>query len=337
MCTFYDHIKSGGEEIRFPIPFYVIIKPPNLPVSENSINSEEFSRSTEEILPLTKNLVSLIFASALFLSGCLAQEETPIADQGPEECMDAVKVVVWSDTNGDGVQDADEAPIDGALVMLVPRDDPTSGGLEGTTPSSGIVHFPTREMQDCNPHHYQAIFPVQFAGHEFPSDPVIDLDNFNPDSDSVEFGLLPSNDDSAGPPTIDFAGCEVFSESEIVEYIGPLISAPINNASVGEEVGSFEGCIYAGSEGTIIISYGPSPGISAQVYYDQLRADFPDEAVEMVSGFSEAAVWINQGEFTGTLAVLRGDIVITINVSGESPRSIAEEIAPLVIERIPTS
>lgn len=299
---------------------------------------------------MIKNLVSLIFTSAVFLSACLEQEETPIhdpspveaviADQGREECMDAVKVIVWSDINAVGTHDIDEPPLEGALVMLVPRDDPTSGGIDGTTFSTGIIHFPTREMQDCNPHLYQAIFPVEFAGHQFPLNPVAYLKDFDPDTDTVEFGLLPNTDDSVDTPPIDFTGCDVFSEAEIVEFIGPMVIAPMNNAFVGEEVGSFDGCIYTADVSTIFFYYGPSPGISAQIYFDGLLEDSPVEAIEIISGLGEASAWITQSEFDGTLAVLRGDIVITISVTtisvnGENPRSIALDIAPLAIDRIP--
>ena len=296
---------------------------------------------------MTKNIISFVLTSAVILSACSPQEESltadsdteepVIADQGPDECMHAVKVVVWSDINADGIRDLDETLLEGARVMLVPRDEPTSGGLDGTTLPNGNIYFPTREMQDCNPHLYQAIFPVQFAGHEFPLDPVVDLEGFDPITDTVEFGLIPNNDDSVETPPMDYTGCDVFSEAEIVDFIGPLITAPINNASVGEEVGSFDGCIYPGDLTTIILNYGPLAGISAQDYFDGLLEDAPEEAIEIISGLDEAAAWITQGEFSGTLAVLRGDIVITINVNGETPLSIALNLAPLAIDRIPGS
>ncbi len=295
---------------------------------------------------MIKNLIPLLLACTLFLSGCLAEEENLIldqeaeempiiSDQGPDHCANAVKVVVWSDINADGLHDENEPPINGARIMLVLREGRSSAGLEGTTLSNGVVHFPTRELQDCNPHLYEAIFTVQFAGHEFPSDPVADLEVFDPIHDTVEFGIVPIDEDNTALPAEILSGCDVFSETEIVELIGPLSSAPMDNSSVGEQVGSFDGCIYAGVESVIILNYGPSPGIDAQAYFYQLLANFPDEAAEMLSGLGETAVWIDQGEFNGMLAILRGDIVITISVSGETPREVAEEIAPLAIERIP--
>ena len=138
---------------------------------------------------MKKNLLILIVS--FLLSAC--QPALVISDPGPQECQDAIKVVVWADLNGNGVRDPDDPPLSGVLVMLAPQDDPASGNIQLTTGQNGEAYFPARELSDCSPVGYNALFPRQVTGYQFPADPVVDLDDYDPDFDKVEFGLVPES------------------------------------------------------------------------------------------------------------------------------------------------
>ena len=61
------------------------------------------------------------------------------------------------------------------------------------------------------------------------------------------------------------------------------------------------------------------------------------ESVETISGLGEEAAWVPESRFSGTLNILREDLVLTIFVNGESPLELAQQIAPIPLERIPRS
>ena len=75
--------------------------------------------------------------------------------------------------------------------MIAPKDDPTSDGNRLSTNEDGKAHFPTRELENCRTSGYQVLFLRQVAGYEFPTQPVVDLDDFVPTDDIIRFGLLP--------------------------------------------------------------------------------------------------------------------------------------------------
>ena len=140
-----------------------------------------------------KQLILLpLFAVLAMACGALSQPTATLerSDPGPDECQDAVHVVVWGDLNGDGVQDEDEPPLPDVLIMLVPRGDAGVEKIQQTTTETGDIYFPTRELSDCVAEGYDAVFARQVEGYEFPNDPVFNLDNFKPDIDIVEFGLV---------------------------------------------------------------------------------------------------------------------------------------------------
>lgn len=282
----------------------------------------------------------LILIIILLLSACGPANTTPelLADPGSDKCQDAIRVFVWADRNGDGVHDPGEFPLSDVLVMLAPQGDPTSENIQLTTGENGEIHFPARELTDCSPVGYQAVFLKQVAGYQFSTNPLVGLDDFNPDFDTVEFGLVPEGSALKTTPTtppIEFAGCELINEEEIVVFIDTLILPPERFASVGEEVGSFDGCLYASETYTVFIQHGPSPGIPAQDYFDQILVNADPTLVETLSDFGQQAFWIPDAGISGTLNILYGEQVLSINIIGEFPLLIAEQIADIVLERIP--
>lgn len=143
-------------------------------------------------------LISIV-VMAWLLVACTLLTGTPtptpvIADPGLPECQDRVLVVVWGDLNMDGVQDPDEPPLADVLLMIVPKDDPTGDGLQLSTQENGKAHFPTRELENCRTFGYQVLFLRQVADYKFPTLPLVNLDDFDPDKDVVNFGLLPASE-----------------------------------------------------------------------------------------------------------------------------------------------
>ena len=151
-----------------------------------------FARRTKSGL----NLCILIAMVGLVVA-CRSFPGTPtpvIVDPGQAECQDRVLVIVWGDRNRNGLQDSDELPLANVLLMMAQKDDPSSEGIQFSTGTDGKAHFPTRELDDCRTLGYQVLFLRQVAGYEFPSDPVVDLNDFNPNEEIVRFGLLPLNE-----------------------------------------------------------------------------------------------------------------------------------------------
>ena len=145
-----------------------------------------------------RNLLIILTLPVLWIAaGCSAITENPppvILDPGPEACMDRVLVVVWGDLNQDGVQDHDEPPLADVLLRVAPKDNPADEGIQLATSQDGRANFPTRELKDCSTLGYQLLFLRQVPGYEFPAQPLADLDGFDPNTDSVLFGLLPEGD-----------------------------------------------------------------------------------------------------------------------------------------------
>ncbi|TFH33377.1 MAG: hypothetical protein E4G99_11510 [Anaerolineales bacterium] len=277
------------------------------------------------------NKSCLILIIFLLLSAC----QPMTTDPGPDECQDAIGVVVWADLNANGERDPEEPPISDVLLMLAPRDDPASGNIQLTTGQNGQAHFPARELTDCSPAGYAAVFPRQVAGYQFPANPVIALDDFNPDLDKVEFGLVPESNPVESAPPVQVSGCDIVSEEEIINVIGALGMPPERFATTGEEVGSFDGCMYVSEAFAIFIVYGPSPGISAQDYFDRILTEADPESVEILSGVGQEAIWVPESSISGSLNILLSDLVLSISVNGESPLAVAQQVAPYAFERIP--
>ena len=149
------------------------------------------------LVSLTKNIFLALGLGVLVLTAaCNANPGLPtptplLMDPGPEECQDAVRVVVWGDLNRDGIKDPDEPPLAEVLLQIAKPGDPPADGLQMSTSAAGDVYFPTRELDDCRPASYQVLFLRQVPGYEFPEDPVADLEGFKPDLDAVMFGLIP--------------------------------------------------------------------------------------------------------------------------------------------------
>lgn len=271
------------------------------------------------------------FLIPFFLIACRPAQI--ISDPGPDECQDAIHVLVWADLNGDGLRGSDEPPLPDVLVMVSSLEDPAASNLQLTTGQNGEVHFPARELTDCTPAGYQVVFPRQVPGYQFPAAPVVDLTDFDPDTDTVEFGLIPESGGAA--PSAEFTGCDLFSEDQVVGVIGPLVSPPERFASVGEGVGSFDGCNYISESYFVLIQYGPSPGISPQEYFDRLSSEADQESLESIPGFGKEAVWMPETEISGTFAILLPDLTFTVYVNGASPLEIAKQIALLALEQAP--
>ena len=140
----------------------------------------------------------ILFVPVWLVMACTSPAEpTPVrTDPGPAECDQRVLVVVWSDLNGDGVQDPSEPTLENVLLRITAKDDPAGDGIQLSTGENGRAHFPTRELENCQTTGYQMLFLRQVAGYEFPAQPVVDLDDFDPLNDAVHFGLLPANEDS---------------------------------------------------------------------------------------------------------------------------------------------
>lgn len=130
-------------------------------------------------------------------------------------------------------------------------------------------------------------------------------------------------------------GCEIVTGSQMEGIIGSLNKVQAN-PSIGEGIGSFEGCIYDGSEAFVILDYGPFDGIPAQAYYDQVIEQYDELRIETLSGLGEAASWIPQDEYTGKLFVLQTNIVLSVGVSGENARDKAVQITQIALGQIPS-
>ena len=147
--------------------------------------------------PFKTFLQTVCFGVLMLTAACSAVPNSPtptppLMDPGPDECQDRVLVVVWGDRNGDGVQDPDEPLLQDVLLQIKQIGSAADEGLQMSTSENGRVSFPTRELEGCSPEGYQVLFLRQVAGYEFPEDPVVDLEGFSPDTDAVEFGLVPS-------------------------------------------------------------------------------------------------------------------------------------------------
>ena len=145
----------------------------------------------------TWSALSLTVLVLLAVACTTAAEPTPIrTDPGPAECEQRVLVIVWGDLNEDGVPNPDEPTLENVQVMVTTRENPTENGIQLETNEEGRANFPTRELENCQTAGYQALFLRQVAGYEFPAQPVVDLDDFDPLRDTVYFGLLPTNDNN---------------------------------------------------------------------------------------------------------------------------------------------
>ncbi|MCB8950037.1 MAG: hypothetical protein H6653_18680 [Ardenticatenaceae bacterium] len=154
---------------------------------------------TEETYKQTWTALSLAALVWLAVACTTAAEPTPIrTDPGPAECEQRVLVIVWGDLNEDGVPDPDEPTLENVQVMVTTQGNPTENGIQLETNEEGRANFPTLELENCQTAGYQALFLRQVAGYEFPAQPVVDLDDFDPLRDTVYFGLLPINDNNDG-------------------------------------------------------------------------------------------------------------------------------------------
>ena len=143
-------------------------------------------------------LIAMVWLVVACRSSTGISTPTPEIDHDePSECGSRVLVVVWGDLNGDGVQDLDEPSLADVLLMIASKDDPTGNGIQLSTNEEGKAHFPTRELENCRTSGYRVLFLRQVAGYEFPTQPLVNLDDFDPNDDIVRFGLLPvsENDD----------------------------------------------------------------------------------------------------------------------------------------------
>ncbi|MAT96039.1 MAG: hypothetical protein CL608_02655 [Anaerolineaceae bacterium] len=151
---------------------------------------------------IKQHLPALALAALIWLMtacGPVAETVTPTpiqADPGPAECDQRVLVEVWGDLNGDGVPDPDEPMLADVLLMITKQENPTEEGIQLSTGDNGRANFPTRELENCLTTGHQLLFLRQVAGYEFPAQPVVNLDDFDPLNDAIHFGLLPVNEDS---------------------------------------------------------------------------------------------------------------------------------------------
>ncbi len=130
----------------------------------------------------------------------------------------------------------------------------------------------------------------------------------------------------------EFSPCDALSRSQIEQIIGPLTTDPQPSASVGENVGYFQECTYSSEKYFVYLSYGPEPGTVPRDYYKEVRRAASSSA-EDISGLDQAAFWDPDAM---TLYVLRGDLVLSLLVSGPNDsRAAAIKIAQIALVRIP--
>ena len=139
----------------------------------------------------------LALLSVVWLAACGSFTATPTPEPlhpDPVECEHAVEVFVWGDLNGDGLKTPNEPPLEGVALMIAKRETPTDDNLQLETQQNGRAHFPTRELESCQTTGYDLLFLQEVARYQFPTQPVVNLDNFDPLNDAVHYGLLPESD-----------------------------------------------------------------------------------------------------------------------------------------------
>lgn len=138
-----------------------------------------------------------ILLAVVWLTACGSFTATPTPEPlhtDPVECEYAVEVFVWGDLNGDGLKTPNEPPLEGVELMIAKSETPTEENIQLTTQENGKAYFPTRELENCLTAGYDLLFLRQVTSYQFPAQPVINLDDFAPLNDTVEFALLPENE-----------------------------------------------------------------------------------------------------------------------------------------------
>lgn len=131
------------------------------------------------------------------LVACGAEPATPTPQPlhpGPVECERAIEVFVWGDLNGDGLKTPNEPPLAGVLLLIAQRDAPTEENIQLETQQNGRAYFPTFELEDCQTAGYDLLFVREVARYQFPAEPVVNLDDYQPLNNTIEFPLLQKND-----------------------------------------------------------------------------------------------------------------------------------------------
>jgi|GEM_PF-2626583 len=296
-----------------------------------------------------------------FLLGLAACEQHLTSRSGGGECFESADVTVWEDTNGDGVHDADEPPVEGIEIVAFWTGVGTPGILQtATTSVDGVAKlgFIMGGQNDCSGKGIQVGVMTVTGGYRMPSNPAIEMSEVKANNGRVEFGLVPDHIETEAPatssllpvtvtPTTEatfapatasetFAPtqeetnpCEVImTRTQAEAILGPMPGDPFQLELVGGGSGML--CVFDGALNTASVELHKFTSAA------DARANFETgagETGEPVSGIGDKASWNESGL---QLSVLRGTITlyIVINVPDHAQEQ-AIQVAQIAVVRIP--